>query len=65
MSTDAPPTESGFLFADIARLHRLTEAHGDHAAVELATLFCRAVGDLIPDEGWHRAGPRARRVDAE
>jgi class 3 adenylate cyclase/YHS domain-containing protein len=49
MTTDAPATESTFLFADIAGFTALTEAHGDQEAVELATLFSRAVGELIPD----------------
>jgi len=45
------PQASTFLFADIAGYTALTEAHGDEDAVELARMFCRAVGEMAGADG--------------
>jgi adenylate cyclase len=42
---------STFLFADIAGYTALTEAHGDEDAVQLARMFCGAVGEMASAEG--------------
>lgn len=45
------PSDSTFVFADIAGYTALTEAHGDTEAAELAASFCDAVAELATASG--------------
>jgi class 3 adenylate cyclase/YHS domain-containing protein len=40
-----------FIFADLAGFTALTEAHGDERAAEVASSFCRRVGELAAASG--------------
>ncbi len=40
-----------FVFADLAGFTAMTEAHGDEAAADAATAFCRELNRLMPDGG--------------
>lgn len=43
------PTTHTFFFADLAGFTALTEAHGDEEAADVASGFCRAVQELLPE----------------
>lgn len=39
-----------FVFADLAGYTALTEAHGDEVAADIATGFCRALNERLPED---------------